>query len=186
MKSQPLKLFVLLFSIAAAAVFVWFSSKKKPDEPAKPALVTSAPDEPDAESGFAVPMPGTMPARVVTDDEVRAQRELMLSSSKSGIIMNDQDIRRMLEVQPPTAQQDALLGSTKNPSRLLKSEDVKQLVEPLVDNKPNEQEATPVNPSTLMPSSKHLDVIFRREDVKKLIEPPAKSNAKHNSEPSNK
>ena len=41
----------------------------------------------------------TTPTPVVTDEEVRVMKESMLSTSKSGIIMQDGDIRKILEAQ---------------------------------------------------------------------------------------
>jgi cystathionine beta-lyase/cystathionine gamma-synthase len=73
------------------------------------------------------------PACVVTAAEVEAIRKSMLSTSKSGRIMGDADIRRMLEVQPEKKVQvkpETLMRSSKSIDAILRKDDVKQLAEP--------------------------------------------------------
>lgn len=162
MKTKLLKIPVLLFTVSAAGMYVWHASRKNAVPPAEPA----------ATNDFTSPMPG---GRVVTDEEVRATREKMLKSSKSGLVMNDEDIRRMLESQPPPMQQaDAnqtvrLMGSTKN-ANVLTPDEAKLLI-PSDAGREKQPAVPPVKPGALLQSSKSIDSILRGEDVRKLVEP---------------
>jgi hypothetical protein len=82
MKKTLVKALVLLFSIAAVSCFVWNASQRNKGaaaDAAKP-VNTAAEKKP-----------------TVTDAEVKAARETMLRSSKSGRIMSEEDTRKMLE-----------------------------------------------------------------------------------------
>lgn len=119
---------VLLFSLSVAAVYVWKSSQK---DKVIPAVQENVDDK--SKGDFVEPK------IVVTDEEVRATRELMLSSSKSGLIMSEEDVRKMLEEKkkaekegppvPPAPDADDLAPSSKNPSRVIPSGELKQFME---------------------------------------------------------
>lgn len=123
-----LPVLVLIFSLSAAGVYVWKSSQKKQEIPAVHDTVD------DKTKGDFVD-----PKIVVTDEEVRATRELMLSSSKSGLIMSEEDIRKMLEEKkkaekegppsPPAPDAHNLAPSSKNPSRVIPPGELKQFME---------------------------------------------------------
>jgi len=123
MKSKLLKLLVLALSMSAAGMYVWHAARTKPAQGTQ---------TPATKNDFTEPMD----ARVVTEEEVKATRERMLRSSKSGIIMSDADIRSMLESQPEpekettTIKPGTLMGSSKNPHRVIRIEEVREIVQP--------------------------------------------------------
>ena len=114
---RTLAAFVLLFSLSAAGVYVWKSSKKK-----------TVPDPSQEHT--------TKPRILVSDEEVHAMRDAMLSTSKSGMIMSDSEIRRMLESQKnneeyelfPKAKPDThdLVPSSKTRIFLIPKEQLKK------------------------------------------------------------
>ena len=120
---------VLLFSLSAAGVYVWKSSQKDKVMPAK-------------QEATADPSQGDFvePKIIVTDEEVRARREAMMSTSKSGIIMSEEDVRKMLEEQKKAAQKnhqlfptvpdaDDLAPSSKSPGRAISPEELRKQIE---------------------------------------------------------
>jgi hypothetical protein len=169
MKHPLLKIPVVLFSISAAAAYVWHASQKNSTEPA-PAASAGVAVEAEA-NDFSSP-------QVVTEDEIRAVRESMLSTSKSGIIMKDDDIRELLETQKsagfepkPSPPGSVFIPSTKNPSRIIPPSVLKNLIEN------NGEPPAPNNPlpQNLAPSSKSLSPVFSSPDLKKLIEKSAQN-----------
>jgi hypothetical protein len=164
MKHPLLTIPVVLFSISAAAAYVWHASQRNSTEPA-PATAAEVAVEAEA-NDFSSPL-------VVTDDEVRAVRESMLSTSKSGRIMKDDDIRKLLEAQKSAGMElkasppgSVFIPSTKNPSRIIPPSDLKNLIE-------NNGEPSAPNhplPQNLAPSSKSFSPVFPSPDLKKLIQ----------------
>jgi hypothetical protein len=77
---------VLVFSLSAMGLYVWKSSQKGKVTAAEEKATT------DASQGDFLE-----PKIIVTDEEVRATRDAMMSTSKSGLIMSEEDIRKMLE-----------------------------------------------------------------------------------------
>ncbi|MFM2170987.1 MAG: hypothetical protein RI957_1216 [Verrucomicrobiota bacterium] len=115
-KNTLSKCLVLLFSIAAASCFVWKASQRNKGPAADAGKSIRAADE-------QKPM--------VTDEEVRAARETMLRSSKSGIIMSEEDTRKMLEEQleqrgNPAPQAEDLAPSSKV-MRIVSPEEIKEV-----------------------------------------------------------
>lgn len=122
---------VLLFSLSAAGVYVWKSSQKKTEIPA---VKESVVDKDLNDFG--------QPEIVVTDEEVRATRDAMMSTSKSGIIMSEEDVRKMLEerkkgerdapinpIMPEMPDVDDLAPSSKNPGRAISPEELRKQIE---------------------------------------------------------
>lgn len=141
MNNRFSKVVVLAVSATLGACYIWYMSDKN-----KPSTM---PTENAAEKQVQTETPNeqrTVLHPTVTDEEVKRARESMLKSSKSGLIMSDDQIRAMLETQ----KKNSLLPSTKNPTRLVSPEDIKQAVEP---------------PKNLLPSSK-MAPAFDSEDVK--------------------
>jgi len=131
MKNPIVRILVLILSLGIATGYVWFSSNKNRGDdqteikgaPTKSSERTSHEEE----------------KVVVSDQEVEQMRNNLMRSSKSGLIMSDVDIRKMLEERKKAAQgkggkteQDPLniLPSTKNPARLISPSDIDQLLEP--------------------------------------------------------
>ena len=118
MKSRVLKALVLLVSASLAGTYIWRASNRTPP----PEEIT----EPAPPAGANV---------VVTDEEMDAMRDSLMSSSKSGIIASDEDIRKMLEeakragtMDEEAAEPSELLPSTKNPGRAVDREDIEKLL----------------------------------------------------------
>lgn len=119
---------VLVFSLSAMGVYVWKSSQK--------GKVTAA-----EEKATTDPSQGDFlePKIIVTDEEVRATRDVMMSTSKSGLIMSEEDVRKMLEEQkkaakagtlvPTVPDTDDLAPSSKNPGRAISPEELKEQIE---------------------------------------------------------
>lgn len=82
MKNTLVKALVLFFSIAAVSCFVWNASQRYKGATADAAKPASA---------------AAKQKPTVSDEEVKAARETMLRSSKSGRIMSEEDTRKMLE-----------------------------------------------------------------------------------------
>ena len=128
---------VLLFSLSAATVYVWKSSQK---DKVNPTVEKNVEDK--AKGDFVEPK------IVVTDEEVRATRELMLSSSKSGLIMSEEDVRKMLEEKkkaeiegppvPLAPDVNDLASSSKNPNRAITRDDIKKILE----SRPQQEQPT--------------------------------------------
>lgn len=121
---------VLLFSLSAAGVYVWKSSQKEKVIPATEKTVAADLSQADVVEQKIV----------VTDEEVRARREAMMSTSKSGIIMSEEDVRKMLEEQKKAAQKnhplfptvpdaDDLAPSSKSPGRAISPEELRKQIE---------------------------------------------------------
>ncbi len=124
---------VLLFSLSAAALYVWTSSQKEKN---LPAVQESVDDKSQDDFG--------QPEIVVTDEEVRATRNSMMSTSKSGIIMSEEDIRKMLEerkkairdapiipVMPEVPDVDDFAPSSKNPGRAISPTELRKQIDSL-------------------------------------------------------
>ena len=118
MKSRILKALVLLVSASLAGAYIWRASNKD-IQPVGP----------------TAPVPPAGANVVVTDEEVAAMRDSLMSSSKSGIIASEEDIRKMLEEakragnkDDEAAEPNELLPSTKNPGRAVDREDVEKLL----------------------------------------------------------
>ena len=126
-----LPIVVLLFSLSAAGVYVWKSSQKKTEIPA---VKESVVDKDLNDFG--------QPEIVVTDEEVRATRDAMMSTSKSGIIMSEEDVRKMLEerkkaerdapinpLMPEMPDVDDLAPSSKSPGRAISPAELRNQIE---------------------------------------------------------
>lgn len=170
MNHPLLKILVVLFSISAAAAYVWHASQKRPTVPAQVESMTTAGKADQDDSPFAP---------VVTDEEVRVMKESMLSTSKSGIIMRDGDIRKMLEAQraagsetKPLPQGAGLIPSSKSATSIIPPSDLKDLIEKKRQQTPSAPEPSPNKPSpqNLAPSSKSIDAILTASDLKKLVD----------------
>jgi hypothetical protein len=119
---------VLVFSLSAMGLYVWKSSQKGKVTAAEEKATT------DASQGDFLE-----PKIIVTDEEVRATRDAMMSTSKSGLIMSEEDIRKMLEEEkkaekagptvPAVPDADDLAPSSKNPGRAISPEQLKEQIE---------------------------------------------------------
>ena len=119
---------VLVFSLSAMGLYVWKSSQKGKVTAAEEKATT------DARQGDFLE-----PKIIVTDEEVRATRDAMMSTSKSGLIMSEEDIRKMLEEEkkaekagppvPAVPDADDLAPSSKNPGRAISPEQLKEQIE---------------------------------------------------------
>jgi hypothetical protein len=119
---------VLVFSLSAMGLYVWKSSQKGKVTAAEEKATT------DASQGDFLE-----PKIIVTDEEVRATRDAMMSTSKSGLIMSEEDVRKMLEEEkkaekagppvPAVPDTDDLAPSSKNPGRAISPEQMKELIE---------------------------------------------------------
>jgi hypothetical protein len=122
----------VLFSVSAAAAYVWHASHKQSRKTTPAAVVEEN---------------GPTPAPLVMDEEVRVTKESMLSTSKSGIIMQDSDIRKMLDDQKTAAarqeQERLLMPSSKSIEAMLSGSESKDIIEKN-QRKPGE---TPDKPS---------------------------------------
>lgn len=95
----------------------------------------------------------------VTDEEVKRTRDMMMLGSKSGRVMSDEEIRKMLENQKKPRK---LMPSSKSIDAILRPDDVKEVIE----GSGAEKKQAP-----LMHSSKVSSAILRAKDVEEIIEP---------------
>ncbi len=113
------KVVVLAVSVTLGSCYIWYMSEK--DKP------SAMPTENAAEKQVQTDTPNeqrTVVHPTVTDEEVKRARESMLRSSKSGLIMSDDQIRAMLESQ----KKNSLMHSSKS-LRAFSFEEIKQAVE---------------------------------------------------------
>jgi hypothetical protein len=128
---------VLVFSLSAAGVYVWKFSQKNAPTPTPPEVVKDNETLPPLMAENAAE-----PSIIVTDEEVRATRERMLSSSKSGLVMSEEDVRKMLEkrkkeemkgaenpLQKLAPEAEDLVPSTKSPGRAITPEGLRRGVD---------------------------------------------------------
>lgn len=101
---KVLKVLVLLVSIAGASALVWNATRdRKPEEARKEGVISpksmqgSSKSKAIVDSGVILSFAEESGVPEVTDEEVKAMRDSMLNTSKSGIIMSDDKIREMLE-----------------------------------------------------------------------------------------
>jgi hypothetical protein len=121
MKATLMKILVIAIAVTGMGCYVWNANRKQQDA-AKEAPVPAVTLEstPSSDKPFTV-----------TDDEVRAKRNAMMSSSKLGTIMSENDIRKMLENQKREELQhkaNALAPSSKS-AEVLNFKEVKQAFE---------------------------------------------------------
>lgn len=174
MPNPAIKFTVLALSLGLGAACVWNAARG--NRPAE--SVTSSPPGPAG--------PAEKPV-IVTDEEVAAQRELLLNSSKSGRVMSDTAIRKMLEDKkrpaatkaPKEGSQDPkhLIPSSKSIDSVLGPAELKDLkdVLPLFRQEnsvpPKEEPKTPSPaPEMLIPSSKSAPIFRTPEEVKNAVE----------------
>lgn len=103
----------------------------------------------------------------VTDEEVKRTRDMMMSTSKSGIIMSDDKIREMLEDQKKEElnqkSKPHLMPSSKSIDAILRVKDVEEIIE---GSKLEKKQETP-----LMHSSKSFSgPLFKPKELEKIIE----------------
>jgi hypothetical protein len=162
MKIQILRLFVLLISISAASVLVWNATRdKKSKQVQKEDMISpssmqgSSKQKAVVDSGMIFEFEQETFVYEVTDEEVKRTRDMMLSTSKSGIIMSDDKIREMLEAQ---RKERKLMPSSKSIDAILKPKDVEEMVE---GREPRIK---------LIPSTKNPGRILDKQEVKEIIE----------------
>lgn len=129
MKNTLGKVLVLFFSIAALSCFVWKASQRNKEAAADAAKPVNA---------VAEKKP------TVTDEEVKAARETMLRSSKSGIIMSEEDTRKMLEERleqkkTPAPKAENLAPSSKV-MRIVSPDEIKNVQKKLESSQQPEAE----------------------------------------------
>ena len=151
MKFKILRICVLLVSVSAASVLVWYATQNNKLDQEKN-KTTISPEEMQGSSKSKV-IVGADKIRemsqdeaegfirdieanngpTVTDEEVKRTRDMMMSTSKSGRIISDDDIRKMLEEQKKAESEIEsklrLMPSSKSIAPILEPEDVKKIVE---------------------------------------------------------
>lgn len=136
MKRLPSAL-VLVFSISAAGIYVWKSSQKNPPSPVSQKVAEANKTLPPVMAENTAE-----PQIIVSDEEVRNAREMMMKSSKSGLIMDEEDVRQMLEKQKQEEMKrngnhtqrvapkpEELAPSSKNPGRAVTREELHRALE---------------------------------------------------------
>ncbi len=157
MKNRLMKFLVLFFSIAAVSAYVWHATQRK-----QPAVTHSHPESQENHNGLMLsgsksaaavrledvkelkqifkdqkeqaPLPAPVEAPVISDEEVKRVRDNMLRSSKSGMVMSEEDVRKMLEKKAESPQNPPGAGELAPSSksmRIASPEEVKELAEKL-------------------------------------------------------
>ncbi|MFM7183004.1 MAG: hypothetical protein ACKO2G_16290 [Verrucomicrobiales bacterium] len=171
MPNPATKFAVLVLSLGLGAACIW--NAHRGSRPVAPVTGTQT----------SAPAPAEK-AATVTDEEVANHRDMLLRSSKSGIIMSDAAIRTMLEerkragaTREGTQQLQYLIPSSKNPASVLNPAELKNLQEslPLIrqdgTSPPKEQSTEPPPaPEVLIPSSKSAPIFRAPEDLKNAVE----------------
>jgi hypothetical protein len=161
MKNTLGKVLVLLFSIVAACCFVWNASQRN-----KGAAVDAA--KPVSVAAEQKPR--------VTDEEVKAARETMLRSSKSGIIMSEEDTRKMLEEQLEQRKNRAPKAEDLAPSskvmRIVSPDGLRELTREEVEESLNQTNHHASKAEELAPSSKVMRIVSPDEikEVQKKLD----------------
>jgi hypothetical protein len=152
MKNRLMKFLVLFFSIAAVSAYVWHATQRK-----QPAVTHSHPESQENHNGLMlsssksaafllqedakeilgnqpkeVTLPTPVEAPVISDEEVKRVRDNMLRSSKSGMVMSEEDVRKMLEKRAESPQNPPGAGELAPSSksmRIASPEEVKELAE---------------------------------------------------------
>jgi hypothetical protein len=161
MKNTLGKVLVLFFSIAALSCFVWKASQRNKEAAADAAKPVNA---------VAEKKP------TVTDEEVKAARETMLRSSKSGIIMSEEDTRKMLEERleqkkTPAPKAENLAPSSKV-MRIVSPDGLKELTREEAEERLNQTNQNASKAEDLAPSSKVMRIVSPDEikNVQKKLE----------------
>ena len=152
MKNRLTKFLVLLFSIAGVSAYVWHAAQRENQPSPPPIAENEQSQEPlmlsgsksaailDSEETKVLlgnqPVQSTKSEPVekprVTDEEVKEVRDNMLRSSKSGMVMSEEDVRKMLEKRAESPQNppgaEVLVPSSKS-MRIASPEEVKELAE---------------------------------------------------------
>ncbi|MDP4624766.1 MAG: hypothetical protein NWT08_06475 [Akkermansiaceae bacterium] len=126
MNNRLLRVIVLLLSITGAGAYVWFSSQHNKPSPASPQEKTvelndsepSIADEeietiilpssksapifnPENAKDFIELVPAPSPLlpkeNIITDEEVQERWDILMSSSKSGLVISEEDIGKIME-----------------------------------------------------------------------------------------
>lgn len=161
MKFKILRVCVLLVSVSAASVLVWYAAQKKPEQKHDNTILTEE-------------MQGSSKSRVVVGaDNIReiSQGDLAVSP-KSGPILDDEELREMVEprVESAVTEEEVkkmrdMMMSTSKSGRIMSDEDIRKMLE---DQK---KEALEIKSKLrLMPSSKSIAPIFEPKDVKNFVE----------------
>lgn len=151
MKIRILRVCVLLVSLSAASVLVWNATRdqkpieakeskqedkispKKMQGSSKVRVIIDSDNikeitQPEAYEFLIGPDSGS----AVTDEDVTKMREVMLSTSKSGRVMSDDQIREMLEdrkkVEPKHEKEQRFMPSSKSIDAVLRPEDVEKII----------------------------------------------------------
>ena len=133
MKNQVLKTWVLLLAIAGGSVYVWHASQRKKPQAAAQQMENKATEQPGQGERVKI---------LVTDEEVRATRESMMSTSKSGLIISEEDTRKMLEQRKKQIPQANDLAPSSKSLRIVSPEETRELTEKLT---PSQQGSQPSN-----------------------------------------
>lgn len=162
MKNTLGKVLVLLFSIAAVSCFVWNASQRNKGAAADAAKPIHAAAEKKP---------------TVTDAEVKAARETMLRSSKSGIIMSEEDTRKMLEERleqkkTPAPKAEDLAPSSKV-MRIVSPDGLKELTREEAEEWLNQTNHNAPKADDLAPSSKMMRIVSPDEvkQAKEKLQP---------------
>jgi hypothetical protein len=161
MKNTLVKALVLLFSIAAVSCFVWNASQRNKGATADAAKPASAAAEQKP---------------TVTDEEVKAARETMLRSSKSGRIMSEEDTRKMLEDRLEQRKNAAPKAEDLAPSskvmRIVSPDGLKELTREEAEEWLNQTNHNASKAEDLAPSSKVMRIVSPDEikEVQKKLQ----------------
>ncbi len=127
---------MLLVSISAASVLVWNATRDQKPKQAEEDKIS--PKKMQGSSKMKTVITAdiieTMETDyIVTDEEVKRTRDMMLSTSKSGRVMSDDKIREMLEEQKKEElkhkTQKNLIPSSKSMDPILTPIDIKDFIE---------------------------------------------------------
>ena len=170
MNIRILRVCVLLVSISAASVLVWNATRdQKPKQtqeekkisPKKMQGSSKVREIIGADVIEEITQETELP--IVTDEEVKNTREAMLSTSKSGRVMSDDQIREMLEnrkkFELKHEKEQRFMPSSKSIDAVLRRNDVEGLIEG-----GETEEKLP-----LIPSSKNPSHLIDPEEVEKVI-----------------
>lgn len=164
MKLQILRVCVLLVSISAASVLVWNATRdQKPKENRKDEVISQesmlGSSKSKAVGVDLFEFEQETYVYEVTDEEVKRTREAMLSTSKSGRVMSDDQIREMLEERK---KEKKLMPSSKSIDAILRPEDVGKLIQGSKTDKKSD---------SFMHSSKApLGPLIDQKDLETIIE----------------
>ncbi|MCE2959703.1 MAG: hypothetical protein ACK46A_08195 [Akkermansiaceae bacterium] len=165
---KALKVLVLLVSISAASVLVWYAARnKKPAERDGRDAISAAEMQGSSKSKII----GQVFLNVESEDTLDAN--ILAPSSKSAGIIGPDDISEIVEsdegefkvTEEEVSRMRDMMMSTSKSGRIMSDEKIREMLE---DQK--KEEFKHEKSRKLMPSSKSIDAILKPEDVKEIIE----------------